>query len=360
MISLILIGLLCLFLVIVFVYYATYWSRQNVPYVPLKFPFIYGSISSEKHQALQFADFVKHHRMNQPIIGFYLGFYGFIKSSLLIVDPTLIRCVLSENFQNFQNRGMFYNEIDDPLSAILGTLNHDKWKPIRTKLTKAFTPAQIKQMFGSIKTLGDELVKGLNEIIETNDNVEIRDLFSRFTTDVMGRVTIGIECNTLKGRTQLREMAKKAMQPHLKFYEYMLTTTFPKFSRWPLRIRKHPKDVTDFFVNVVEQTIQHRRANNEERNDYMQLLIDSGLTTNEIAALAFDLLSAGYSDSTSTLAYCLYELALQENKHIQNKARDEIRSILKRESDELTYDALEQMSYIKQIINGNFSKANSS
>ncbi|XP_055314194.1 probable cytochrome P450 6a20 [Sitodiplosis mosellana] len=352
MILSILFGLLCVFLALRY----SYWRRHNIPFVPLKFPYIFGNVTKEKHQALQFTDFYKSHRsrahdMNRPIIGVYM----FLDPSVLIVDLELMRSILTENFAHFQNRGMFYNDRDDPLSAILGTLNHEKWRPLRTKLTPAFTPSKIKDMFPIMKTVGDELVKGLNEIIAIDNQVEIRKLFSRFTTDVIGKVAIGIQCNTLNRSTQLREMAKKAMEPYLKFPWNHLTIAHPDLARF-LGIRKHSKEVSDFFVNVVEQTIQYRMENDERRNDYMQLLIDSGLSTKEIAALAFDLLSAGYADSTSTLAYCLYELALPNNKHIQHKARKEIQSVLGEHNGQLTYEVLNKMIYCRQIINETLRK----
>lgn len=151
-------------------------------------------------------------------------------------------------------------------------------------------------------------------------------------------------------------MAQKAMQPHLRFPWNILTNSYPKLARF-LRMRKHSKEVSDFFVNVVQQTIQFRAENDENRMDYMQLLIDSGLASNQIAALAFDFLSAGYADSTSTLSYCLYELALPENKNIQDKARHEIESVLDlEENGELTYGVLQKMVYCAQIIDGNFGQ----
>lgn len=327
--------------------------RLNIPFVELKFPYIYGNNTSEKHQALQFADFYRKYR-KQPIVGLYMLC---LKPSIMIIDPDLIKSVLKTNFHHFQNRGMYYN-LKDPLSAILGTLDHDKWQPLRKKLTPAFTPNKIKEMFPVMKIVGDELVGGLMQMISTDSEVEIRDIFSRFTTDVVGKVAIGIQCDTLNndGTSQLREMAKKAMKPYLKFPWNILTVTFPSLARF-LGIRKHPKDVSDFFVDIIKQTIRYRTEHTEEsnnRNDFMKLLINAELTTNETAALAFDLLSAGYADSTSTLCYCLYELSLPENRHIQRKAQMEISSVLEQHNMELTYDALNKMVYCDQIIHGNF------
>lgn len=168
-------------------------------------------------------------------------------------------------------------------------------------------------------------------------------------------MAIGIQCDS----PEFQKITAKAMQPYLQFPVNILTFTNPNLSRH-LGIRKHSKEVTDFIVSVVEKTIESRMKHDEHRDDFLQLLIDSELTTNEIAALAFDFLSAGYADSTSTLSYCLYELALPENIEIQKKARKEIESVLKQHDEEqhdeeLTHDKLNRMVYCKSIIKGNFS-----
>lgn len=344
--------LLCLLIAMLFAlrwYQHWYWRSKNVPFVPIKFPYLLGNSTSERHQALEFANFYNEHRTDHPLIGIYM----FLTPAVLIVDLELIRTILTQRFDHFQNRGMYYNN-NDTLSVILGTMEHDQWQPLRARLTPAFTPAKIKEMFAIMKTVGEKLVSGLNEILTTGNELEIRDHFSRFAIDVIGTVAIGIDCDTLNYTpTKLREMAKKAMQPYLTFPQNILTIAYPNFARF-WNVRKHPKDVSDFFEDIVKQIIQHRQQSGEKRNDYMQLLIDSNLTTKEITALAFDLLSAGYADSTSTLSYCLYELSLPNNTHIQDRAREEIQSVLKQHNGELTNDALNKMVYLEKIINGNF------
>lgn len=193
MVSLILFGLLFLCLCWFLVRRFSYWSRQNIPFVPLKFPYIYGNISKGTHPALQFADFYKIHRKeNYPLIGIYTMF---LKPVVLVMDLPLMRQILIGDFNHFQDRGMFYNERNDPLSAILGTLDYDKWKPIRSNLTPAFTSAKIRAMFPIVKKVGDELVDGLMKIVEIENQVEIRDLFGRFTADVIGSKILFVYCS---------------------------------------------------------------------------------------------------------------------------------------------------------------------
>lgn len=343
----ILFGLLLLFGVPRFVYHVysqgLYWERQNVPFVGRKFPYIFGNISHKPHRALQFTDFYKTHQTH-PIIGIYI----FLKPSVLVVDLQLIRRILIEDFQHFQSRGMYCNEKVDPLSAILGTLDHGKWKLFRSILTPAFTSAKLSQMSEILRTVGEKLIQDLNEIMANDNQLEIMDVFTKFTIEVIGKWAFGIDDSATT--TTLREMMKKAKKQHLQFPWNIVTIEYQDFARlWGTR--KHSKDVTDFFVNFVDEIIQLRKDNGQRRNDYMQLLIDSDLTVNEIAPLAYDLLSANNVDVTSTLAFCLYELSLEKNRHIQDRARTEIRTVLKH-NNEITYDVLKELLYCDQIING--------
>lgn len=163
-----------------------------------------------------------------------------------------------------------------------------------------------------------------------------------------GSVAIGIQCNS----PEFRKMKQQAMQSFPQFPMNIFTIVYPNLARF-FGIRKHAEEVCDFFIDVIKQAIQSRAKNNENRNDFLQLLMHgSDLTTHQIAALAFDFLSAGYSDSTSTLSYCLYELALPKNEKVQTKAREEIESVLNQHSGQITYDALRKMDYCKSIIKG--------
>lgn len=294
-------------IVIALCYFAiryTYFWRINVPCVAPKMPFILGSISREKHLALQFDDFYKSHRTDHPIIGIYI----MDTPCCLVVDLNLIQRILTVDFPHFQNRGMYNNKKDDPLSAILGSLEHDNWKLHRPKLTQAFTSAKLKRMFPIITAIGKRLVSTLNELTATNEDItlEIRDFVSRFTTDVIGTVAIGIDCNIFNDLgIQLRKMSKKAMKPYLSYIAKLLTIAHPDIARM-LGIRKHAKDVTDFFMNILQQEIQRRERiigddDDATPDDFLQSLIDSDLTTQQISAFTFDLLSAGYGDSTATL-----------------------------------------------------------
>lgn len=107
------------------------------------------------------------------------GIYTFFKPNLVIADPDLIREVLTKEFKNFHDRGMFCNDKVDPLSGHLFLLPGKKWRNLRVKLTPTFTSGKIKKMFVNLKMCGEEFVKSLESIAQTGDSIEIKDWFVR-------------------------------------------------------------------------------------------------------------------------------------------------------------------------------------
>ena len=52
------------------------------------------------------------------------------------------------------------------------------------------------------------------------------------------------------------------------------------------------------------------------------------------------------------MTFCLYELAI--NQEIQDKARDEILSVMNAHDGKITYEALGEMHYLSMVFNGLF------
>jgi cytochrome P450 family 6 len=67
-------------------------------------------------------------------------------------------------------------------------------------------------------------------------------------------------------------------------------------------------------------------------------------------AQAFVFLVAGYETSGTTLGFALYELAMHPD--LQHRLRAEIARVMAKHQGELTYDGLQEMSYLDMVVSG--------
>ena len=73
-------------------------------------------------------------------------------------------------------------------------------------------------------------------------------------------------------------------------------------------------------------------------------------TDSLIASQAFLFFVAGFETSSSTLSFCLLELAI--NPEIQQRLSIEIDTTLEKCKGLITYDAIQNMPYLDKVVNG--------
>ncbi|XP_016960477.2 probable cytochrome P450 6a14 [Drosophila biarmipes] len=246
--------------------------------------------------------------------------FMFVKRTALIIDLDLIKQVLIKDFNYFQDRGAFNNPRDDPLTGHLFSLEGDEWRAMRHKLTPVFTSGKIKHMSGVVVEVGHRLFDAMDKAVTVSrvedGDVEIKDLCARFTTDVIGSCAFGLECNSLQDpNAEFRAMGRKHFESrrHPQIVHSFIMTNAKLAKK--LRVKMLPDDITDFFMSAVRNTV----------------------------------FVAGFETSSSTMSFCLYELAL--NQDIQQRVRQKIDSVLSStEGGEITYDALAEMTYLEQVL----------
>lgn len=83
------------------------------------------------------------------------------------------------------------------------------------------------------------------------------------------------------------------------------------------------------------------------------IYIGRPFTLDEIVSLCFGLFIGGFETSSNTLSFTLYYLA--RHQEYQNKAREEITTVLRKYNNEITYDAIQELKYVQQCIDGKYS-----
>lgn len=341
----------------------SHWEDRGVLFDKPEFP--YGSIKglgSKFYRSDMHRKMYLKYKGKSPVV----GFWTFLKPEVLVLDLPLIKNILVKDFTSFVNRGMYSNPAHDPLSSNLVSLEDNDWRSLRTKVTPTFTSGKMKYMFPTIVQVAGEFVKCVDCEIKQKTQIEWKDLLARFTTDVIGNVAFGVECNSLKNPdSEFRVMGRRIfMVTKMGMLKFLFADAYKSLAR-KLHIRSTPKDISDFFMGAVNETVAYREKNNIKRNDLMDLLIklknegrvDSemgkvDISMNEIAAEAFVFFAAGFETSSTTLSFALYALA--QEQEVQEKGRQEVRHVLEKFNGEFTYEALSEMKYIAQIIDGNF------
>lgn len=232
-------------------------------------------------------------------------------------------------------------------------------------------------MFETMSACSEGLITVLKENSSIQDPVDIKDVVSRFTTDVIGSCAFGIECNTLKNpKSEFREYGSRTFDPRgFDKIKSQLVFVLPRELLKALHVKQINSEVENFFMDVLRSTVSYREQNNIHRNDFMHLLLqlknkgkltdddtsnitpdesvmnsEQKLTFNELAAQCFGFFIAGFDTSATTMTFAMLELALNQN--IQNKLREEILTVLKKYSGKISYDAIMEMKYLNMVVYG--------
>lgn len=361
--------------IVIYVYYKffvyNFWRKKGVFYVEPTFPTgnLMPLIVAKTSQADFLRDLYERNKQHRLV-----GIFMFHKPFLMVNDPELIKTVLTKDFMSFHDRGLFCNEKIDPLSGHLFQLPGKKWRNLRVKLTPTFTSGKIKSIFPVLKETGDTLSTYLEDQARIGATVDIKDVFAKYSVDIIMSVAFGITCNSFKNpNNEFQYWGKKVFDPN-PFWNALLIWAPHIFETFSIPF--NDRGVTNFFMNMFDETVNYRQSKNIVRKDFLNLLLQlmnngyvdpddkseeqhidkttqTKLTKTEAAAQAFVFYLAGFETSSTTATFCMYELAMHQD--MQDKVRDEIRTVLQKHGD-LTYNALNDMTYLSKVISETLRK----
>lgn len=349
----------------------SYWQRRGFKVFP-GVSLLFGHFRASFAQTESIGLFFKrvYQTSNEP----FIGVYGILRPILFIRDPELVRTILIKDFVHFSDRGVHCNTDYDPLSNHLFTMTGPKWRNLRHRLSPTFTSGKLKAMFSTFVDCGSTLQQYLENLIAKDEVLDVREISARHSTNIIASVAFGIDVDTISNpKHEFRENGRKIFaSTFLNGIRFFLKFIAPKLLAI-LRIKAIPMDVEHFIKGIVKENLEYREKNNVTRKDFFQLLIQlrnggtvqlddewntiikadesqKTMTLNEIAAQAFVFFSAGFETSSTTLSYCLYELA--KSPEIQQRVHREIDQILSEYNGQLTYETVCDMVYLEKCIDG--------
>ncbi|XP_013140392.1 PREDICTED: cytochrome P450 6B5-like isoform X2 [Papilio polytes] len=341
-----------------------YWKNKNVPGpkpLPL-FGNIKDSVLRRRHAALVFKSIYDEYT-NEKVV----GVYRMTSPCLLLRDLDVIKNVMIKDFDQFVDRGVSFSK--DGLGLNLFHADGDTWRVLRNRFTPVFTSGKLKNMLYLMTERGEQFVDYVENLRAKQSEQPIHVLVQKFTMATISACAFGLDLDEDMYKT-LNRIDKMIFTPS---YARELDMMYPGILE-KLNSSIFPNFVNDFFSNLSQTVIKQRGGIPTNRKDFMDLILELRqqktiegtkkldneklriveLTDSVIAAQAFVFYAAGYETSASTMTYLFYELA--KHPEIQDKVIAEIDEVVNRYDGEISYDCLNEMTYLQQVFDETLRK----
>ena len=312
-----------------------------------------------------------------------IGFHAFGAPILLVNDLDLAKQIFIKDFDHFLDRRQFKMD-HEYLDNMMTQLTGDAWKEMRSAVSPVFTSGKLKNMNKIIGKVAKDLVAHLEVVSATGEEVNARDLSSKFTMQSIASTGFGIETNAFEDSpqsVQFRKMARKLTRAEtgkwdgLKLLFAFLFPSLNKVTKFELM------DMVslEFFANIIKQTIETRKDQKQKRNDMVDLLTETLMGDAEkdeqvkreieeeleVAkpgrATAFKkdemesvlianlllLFFAGGDTSSGMMAACICCLA--NNPDVQDRLLEEINEA--DYNEQMDYNTIMSMEYLDMVVN---------
>lgn len=253
-----------------------YFSNRNTKFIR-GWPII-GTLHEFFFGNKSFADAVNSFYNKFPNQAFF-GIYELTHPVFIIRDPDLVKKITVQDFEHFLNhQGNFDDELDSLLSRSLFFSRDQRWKDMRSILSASFTGNKMRMMFNLICECTNKFVTTLR--VQSSEPIgleaELKDLFSRYTTNVIATSAFGLEVDALIDRENEFYLSGKQITNFdgIQGVKLLLLDAIPKIMKL-MRIHFLDEGLCNYFRGVVNSAIAYREKNNVFRPDMIHLLIQA-------------------------------------------------------------------------------------
>uniref|UniRef100_A0A2C9VJ96 Cytochrome P450 n=2 Tax=Manihot esculenta TaxID=3983 RepID=A0A2C9VJ96_MANES len=234
-----------------------WWSRRRNSLV-IDWP-IFGMIPTLLYHFSHIHDFATY-ILQQSTGPFYFKGPWFSGMDFLgIADPINVHYVMSKNFSNYP-KGAEFKQIFEPLGDGIFNADSDSWS-IQRRMVQSLLHKNKNFDLALEITLKQKILQGLLPILENVSQVDMQDVFQRFTFDTICQLVLGFDPNSLS--------IEFSQIPHQKafddieeafIYRHAVPGSIWKLQKW-LQIGKEKKlkKAWEIFDDFLERCITTKR-----------------------------------------------------------------------------------------------------
>ncbi|KAG8176924.1 hypothetical protein JTE90_018707 [Oedothorax gibbosus] len=362
-----------------------FWKSRGIKFVQHKsfFSTIYQFLKKPIHE-IEVERYVKY--------GKIYGHFEGSKPFLSVANPALLRDVLVKDFPTFPSRRVFSTGDATADSILIVMKGGEDWKRIRSIVTPTFSTGKIRRMLSILKDSSKTVVENFKKSSKNGETIDAKRMFGAFTMDVIASTAFSTKIDSHNDPDNPFVAAAKDVFNVKVNWRVILLLLCPKLVQY-FKIPVLFPHAISFFRKVTFQIMEERKRTGQTRNDFLQLLIDTAkeveedqkldhqdngdiasnynvqddinpqifknvtsknLSMEELVAQCVTFFIAGYDTTATTLGLASYELAL--NPSVQDAARREVDDTLKETGGELTYEAVQNMKYLDNVISETLRK----
>ncbi|KMQ89601.1 cytochrome p450 9e2 [Lasius niger] len=332
-----------------------FFKKHGIPYkTPLP---IFGNLGASIFHRESIAHLIKNIYNLHPEAK-YVGMFDMTNPVVMIRDPDLIKSITLKNFDLFPDRRTMIEEYQDPLfGKNLFSLKGERWRQVRPLLSPAFTSSKMKNMFKLMADYAAEFSNYLTQMSAEKKIMDIKDVFTRYTNDVIATCAFGITVDSMRNpKNEFYVYGREATNFNnpLFFLKIYIFRGLPWLAQI-LKLRLFREQIGNFFQELVETTIKTRDENGIVRPDMLQLMMESrskkgkaGLSIEDMVSQAFLFFFGGFDSTATLMCFAAHELAV--NQEIQKKLQNEIDQVLEESNGQAPYEMVNNMEYLDAVI----------
>lgn len=157
-------------------YVFSYWKRKGFPFIEPTL--LFGNLGPCTMHKCSLGTNIRdlYEKSSEPIVGIYCYF----RPALLVCDAELVKSMLTTDFASFHDRGIFNGDPKtDPIAENILSMEGQKWKTVRNKISPTFTSGKLRAMIPSVLRIGEKLSDKLDLSAANAEIIDIKELSVR-------------------------------------------------------------------------------------------------------------------------------------------------------------------------------------
>ncbi|XVE77003.1 hypothetical protein DITRI_Ditri13aG0027000 [Diplodiscus trichospermus] len=289
------------------------------------------------------------------------------RNEIYTSEPPNVEYILKTNFENYAKGWYNYSLLSDLLGNGIFTVDGDKWRQQRKVSSHEFSTKVLRD-FSSVvfrKNVA-KLANVVSEAANSNEIIDIQDLFMKSTLDSIFKVAFGVELDSMCGSNVEGKEFSTAFDDSSAATTFRYVDIFWKIKRFlnigsEAALKKNMKVVDNFVYKLINNKIEQMRNSKDDSSIKKEDILSRFLQVNDtdptyLRDIILNFIIAGKDTTAASLSWFIYMLC--KHPDVQEKIVQEVKEAtnMKEVKDfaefaaSMSEESLEKMQYLHAAI----------